>query len=216
VAVLCCATVCGATDPAQATFAGDASAGAGGRDSSVADGSNLGAAQTRGTVGGQSFASNGALAIVENPLSPGSPPPSLVTVGIPANFVATCAGLNQECFQGTAHPNEARLAITLASGTTPLAPGFYAIVPSLAGAGLVGSAEFSTTDAQCAPAGQVQAAAGSVTVSTVDGSSIAGDFQLDFSGGDHLQGEFTAPYCYLATSGICGTEVGPRPIHCEP
>ena len=207
---------CGATDPAQSSSIGDASADVhvASDASATADGTP-GSAQTQGTVGGKAFSSNGALGLLRNPLQPGATPQSVVTVVVPANFIATCAGVNQDCFQGTAHPNEVQLDITISSGTAPLARGAYALAPSLPAAGSAASASFSATDVQCTATTE-EATGGGVTVTAVDGSSITGNYQLDFPGGDHIEGQFSAPYCYLATSGTCGTEVGARPIRCVP
>jgi hypothetical protein len=205
----------GSIEPAGSRPTGiDASAAADGTNG--ADGPNPGVAKVQGTAGGQTFSSDGAVGILWGPPQMGSPAPSLVALIVAANFVATCNELKDECFQHTAHPNEAVLRVILGTGTTPLRPGAYAVTTSASGdgaAGAVVSASFTATDANCTPTTQESATGGSITVSAVDGSSIAGDFEFNFQSGDLLRGEFSAPYCNWYPNN-CGTEVAPPPVTC--
>jgi hypothetical protein len=134
--------------------------------------------------------------------------------------VCTQAGMHR------AVPSSKSLAITIApvdaAGSSALAssPGRYTITPdaSHANDGLFAQAVFVHRDADCAAALELEATAGDITITRLDGAAVEGD--LDLTGfvdtatlstpqpaGDHVTGHFVADSCPVLG-------VDPSPLIC--
>jgi hypothetical protein len=123
---------------------------------------------------------------------------SQAQAGVIVTNVANACGVLQ------AHgnpPNATSLELVVSALGSSVATGNYAIVPQGYGA----SASYATVDGNCNPSFVDGATGGSITLTTVSGSTIAGTFDLTF-GSDHLTGSFSAPICtYSAGDGGTST-----------
>jgi hypothetical protein len=85
------------------------------------------------------------------------------------------------------------VAVTAMGGS--VATGTYGVVSQGFGA----SASYATEDTSCNTSFSENASSGSVTLTTVSASTVAGTFDLTF-GSDHLTGSFSAPICSYTTA----------------
>ena len=83
------------------------------------------------------------------------------------------------------------------SGTRPLEPASYDVMPGAWSPTAAGPrAYFSADDTQCRQIVSNSDATGTITLTAIDASHVAGSFDLAFSpNGDHLTGTFSAPVC---------------------
>ncbi len=94
-------------------------------------------------------------------------------------------------------PGATSLVVAVSAMGGSVATGTYGVVSQGFGA----TASYATQDATCNTSFSETASGGSVTLTTVSGSSVAGTFDLTF-GTDHVTGSFSAPICgYSAGDG---------------
>jgi ethanolamine utilization microcompartment shell protein EutS len=108
-----------------------------------------------------------------------------------------------------------QIATRSASGVSaPTALGNYPIYTAAgvgAASGNVSLARYQTSDATCAAMSDYEATSGSVTLTRIDASSYAGDFDITFSDSGtgsvvgHLTGSFNANLCAALGPTIGGT-----------
>jgi hypothetical protein len=82
---------------------------------------------------------------------------------------------------------------------TSVATGTYSF-PDAGNQGGVAEAQYLVDDPQTT---LLPATRGSVTISQVGASTIAGSFDISFATGDHLSGTFVAPTCRVAADAGC-------------
>jgi hypothetical protein len=104
-------------------------------------------------------------------------------------------------------PDASNLRLLVWTGGTSVPTGTYAISVLDGGTGTspLATATYSLTDAKCAPKIGEDAVGGSITLTTSDQTTVAGTFDVTFSGGDHLTGSFSASVCPLFDGGGAGT-----------
>ena len=86
-------------------------------------------------------------------------------------------------------------------------PGQYAIGATTT---TTAAAAFTAEDAKCKPTSDEQATHGTITLTQITTTTVAGTFDLTFANGDHLTGSFEAPVCTGTTlpgqtSTTCGS-----------
>ena len=210
---------------ARATMdAGDGAMGDGTFDwSSVDDAASLrmdaseGFATRRGTLAGSPFAARGAIAF--RGFSKPGPLPDRAQIGIPLNFGWTCAFVSAGPqtsgttlpFANVSFANQELLTITVVTqdpsqpdASSSLMPGTYPIVTGDGGPEtMFATADHSTLDSCCGRPTHDSATNGSVSLSDVGvatvagtfGPTLSGTFDLTFSNGDRVIGDFAAPLC---------------------
>jgi hypothetical protein len=168
-------------------------------DSSLRSDASEGSAIVSGTIEGHPFSPRGALGLFYKP-----PIPALVQVVIPASYNLTCAVLQSPSQYTTPilFANQADLELSLQSvptpaGLPPLTPGKYSVVTDGGTASMTAGGTYLALDADCGHPNMVSASSGNVTISMVNTTVISGAFDLVFSNGDHLMGQFSAPTCVM-------------------
>jgi hypothetical protein len=109
-------------------------------------------------------------------------------VVIVTNFANTCSILGH----GGNPPNAQVLEFAASTAGSVVPPGQYSIGAT---ATTTAAAAFTADDAQCKPTSTEQATMGTITLTQVTTSTVAGSFDLTFANGDHLVGTFAAPVC---------------------
>jgi hypothetical protein len=141
-----------------------------------------------GTIGGDSVVATDAIAL-QGPSSGLIPNSAEIILTNLSSFCAVEQGHHNP-------PNAQELTLSVFEYVGSLGPGTYGIGSS---SSELGEATFSATDTNCNPtaasAGVGLATSGTITLSSVSATEIAGSFDLTFSGGDHLTGTFSAPVC---------------------
>jgi hypothetical protein len=100
--------------------------------------------------------------------------------------------------------NSVSLFIELgAPGTTPVAAGSYPITSNQTLTESQAIASLSTTDATCVSVVNLEATAGTITVTSVSTTSVSGTYSLTFNGldggaGGTLTGSFTTALCTVS------------------
>ena len=95
-----------------------------------------------------------------------------------------------------------RLYVRVVGASGAIAAGTY----MLNGPGGVGGAvSLLVQDQNCTPTVQQTATTGSVTLTTVSSSTVAGSFDVTFPTGDHVTGTFSGPVCTFSTPGDATT-----------
>jgi hypothetical protein len=160
-----------------------------------------GSVSVSGTVDGMPLAVTEVVALL------GSQPQGHVSnadvVVIVTNFANTCAILGHG-----GNPPSAQVLELAASATGSTVPtGQYVIgaTPTTTAA-----AGFTAQDATCTPTSDEQATKGTITLTQVTDTTIAGSFDVTFANGDHLTGTFAAPVCVGLvlpgnTDPVCGS-----------
>lgn len=164
-------------EPAPSTPAGDGGA-------VVADAGPSGANAVHGSVAGVSLAAASALAI-DYSTSTGAPRIAIA--------ISTHANL---CSLAGSPANATTLDLDVdAAGQPSLGPGTYAIATPLVSATIV------RADATCQQTlSDAHAGSGTITITTIDSTHVAGSFSLKFPSGS-LDGTFDAPFCARPASG---------------
>lgn len=129
-------------------------------------------------------------------------------------------GLCAAAQQGQQRQNDKTLTIVLVStnafGPATIAPGAYALNPASDPAQFA-FLTVTRNDATCGTAAEVEAASGSVTLSSVAGGRLQGTVQATLSDGGTVSGGFDAPACAIALSGdVCAGEIIPPGDACTP
>jgi hypothetical protein len=96
-------------------------------------------------------------------------------------------------------PGATALVVAVTASGGSVATGTYDIVSQGFGA----TASYATQDAMCNTSLNETASSGTVTLSSVSGSSVSGTFDLTFFS-DHLTGSFSAPICSYSTATDAG------------
>ncbi|WP_394846229.1 hypothetical protein LZC95_02045 [Pendulispora brunnea] len=93
------------------------------------------------------------------------------------------------------HKNETSLVLEVHFAGEP-APGTYAVDPSAPPSTAHASGQFTVNDATCGIAfSQPTDGGGTVTITKLDSSEVAGSFDVKFKGGGSLQGTFHRTQC---------------------
>jgi hypothetical protein len=167
-------------------------------DSSLRPDASEGSAVVSGTIEGHPLSARGALGLFYKP-----PIPPQVHVVIPVSYNLTCALLQSPSEYTTPllFANQAGLDLSLPSVVTPagppLTPGTYSVVADGGTASMTAGGTYLALDADCGSPNTVSASSGNVTISMVNTTTISGTFDLTFSDGDHLMGQFSATNCVL-------------------
>jgi hypothetical protein len=158
-----------------------------------AGGAGSGAAATAsGSVDGISLDPQGAFAYV-GPLADGGAMLYEAFIFLPG-FGSSCTPDDSVV---KANSQSLSLWIPGPSGTRPLEPATYHVMPGNWSPTLAGPlAHFYADDTQCRQIVSNSDVTGTVTLTAIDASHVAGSFDLTFSpNGDHLTGTFSAPVC---------------------
>jgi len=125
------------------------------------------------------------------------------------NVASSCAMLTAGNQPSNAKVIAIQIAVKSATGiSAPSAVGTYPMytAANVGGAnGNVALARYQTSDATCNPTSDIEASSGSVTLTRVDATIYAGNFDMTFSNGDHVTGSFNANRCDALTPTIGGT-----------
>jgi hypothetical protein len=129
---------------------------------------------------------------------------------------ATCAAAQSQLASGkeATFANFAELEILVANATADLAAGTYALVNRGSTATEGAIAEYATTNSSCASSGPDDASGGSVTLTAVNSSRVAGSYQVSFGTQGSFSGSFDVPICDLPAAGGNTADAG-TPV-CEP
>jgi hypothetical protein len=135
-----------------------------------------GSASVKGVVNGQPFLVQDAIGLFS------SDPPGVEAGVIIMDKTVSCAFVEQNVWPG----NAAAFMLTVNADPAVLAPGTYSVLnyPSVRFQYL-GICLATVEDAQD----------GTVTLTKVDSSTVAGGFDVILKNGDHVTGEFSAPVC---------------------
>ena len=166
-------------------------------------------ASVNGTVGGQPMNAQDSASNVYS-----FDPDSEVLVYI-MNVANSCTMLTASQQPSNAKVIAIQIATRSASGVSaPTALGNYPIYTAAgvgAASGNVSLARYQTSDPTCAAMSDYEATSGSVTLTRIDASSYAGDFDITFSDSGtgsvvgHLTGSFNANLCAALGPTIGGT-----------
>jgi hypothetical protein len=83
-----------------------------------------------------------------------------------------------------------QLGASAVGSTVPLGQYVIGATPTTTAA-----AGFTAQDATCNPTSDEQATSGTITMTQVSTTTVAGSFDVTFANGDHLTGTFSAPVC---------------------
>ncbi len=114
------------------------------------------------------------------------------------NRAAADCGLLLESNPDTNFANFAYLSLGVVSGDGTVGPGTYAI----AGGNVGASEEYATSSATCEEALDVTATSGSITLTEVSATSVAGTYDVTFGTQGSFTGSFEASVCTLPDGGI--------------
>jgi hypothetical protein len=153
--------------------------------SSSSGGAGSGTASVTGTIQGAAVPASDAVGL-SSVASGGS---EAAVGAIITNVASACTVLQDH---GNP-PGATALIVAVSAMGGSVATGTYAVVTQGFGA----TASYATQDATCNTSFSENASGGSVTLTTVSGSTVAGTFDLTF-GSDHLTGSFSAPICSYA------------------
>jgi len=157
--------------------------------SSSSGGGGNGTASVTGTIQGATVPAGDAVGL--DSVASGS---SEAAVGAIITNVASACSVLQD--HGNP-PGATALVVAVSAMGGSVATGTYSIVSQGFGA----TASYTTEDTTCNTSFSENASSGSVTLTTVSGSTVAGTFDVTF-GSDHLTGSFSAPICnYSAGDG---------------
>jgi hypothetical protein len=138
-----------------------------------------------GTVGGRALVVNDVVALVGSLADGGTEREVLVDI---ASVHGACARLVR--VPDASVPNETVLTVGVATLGSAIGPGTYSTATSLPSL----QATFKSSDSSCA-ATLTDATSGTLTLTTVSASLVAGDFDLFFGTSGRLTGNFMAPVC---------------------
>jgi hypothetical protein len=145
-----------------------------------------------GTAGGAPLAVTDEVAFVGTGMENG------VTQAYAGVFITNVAGTCGILQRGANPPSLQMLQIAVGAPGSTVTAGSYALGSSTTS---TASALFQAEDATCTPTTNEQASSGTITLSSVDGSTVKGSFDLTFANGDHLTGSFSAPVCDASLAG---------------
>lgn len=125
----------------------------------------------------------------------------------------TCAALNTTA---TSYANADALALTVLDATGNVSPGTYDISPD---AGLNASpaafAAFKTTTSTCGDGLDLSATGGTIVLTDVSSSHVAGTFDVTFGSQGSFSGSFDVDTCTLPDGGL-STASGDGGVACQP
>jgi len=165
-------------------------------------------ASVNGTIGGQPVDAKDA---TSNVYSFDADSEELVYI---MNVANSCTMLTASQQPSNAKVIAIQVATKSASGVS--APTMMGNYPVYTAAGIGGAsgnvalARYQTSDATCTPTSDFEATSGSVTLTRIDASVFAGNFDLTFSDGNgqvtgHVTGSFNASHCDALGPSIGGT-----------
>jgi hypothetical protein len=160
---------------------------------SSSSGGGSGTASVSGTIQGAAVPATDSVGLSSVSTQNGV---SEAAVGAIITNIANACGVLQD--HGNP-PGATALVVAVSASGGSVATGTYGIVSQGFGA----TASYATQDMNCNPSLNETATGGSVTLTSVSGSSVSGTFDLTFSG-DHLTGSFSAPICNYSTSADAG------------
>jgi hypothetical protein len=147
-----------------------------------------GSASVSGSIKGITIPTNNAVGV--NGTTTVNGPTQPVAGAHLANVGNICTTLQMN--QVPASSDVLDVSVVGATGAAAVAPGTYKLN---APGGIGGAVLFTVQDQNCVPTLQTVATVGSVTLTTVSSSTIAGTFDATFPTGDHVTGSFSAPVC---------------------
>jgi hypothetical protein len=167
-------------------------------------GSGTGTATVSGTVDGGSLTPVSTLGYATVVTCPDAGSVAFAFSGI-ADFVASCTSLQSDKANST---TLGMFVLRFGQQTQqPIAPGTYSVsvgFPTPDDAGVISfvSATFEKLGAACQRTVSSDATSGTIVISSVSSTSIAGTFDLTFGGG-RLTGTFNSPICSIPEAIIC-------------
>ncbi len=166
-------------------------AGCGGQSGAATTAIDAGTTEVNGTIDGIGLTRAYAVAVPDNSNASGG-------IGGPTDeYTRLVLGIaNQPLTCGTGNlPNSSFLGISITTqGTLPVGLGSYSIETNLTSS-LDNVAALIVTDSTCTEASPAGVVGGTVMITTVTDSVIAGSFTLAFDSGEALHGTFAAPVC---------------------
>ncbi|HEY6461863.1 MAG TPA: hypothetical protein VIY73_16975 [Polyangiaceae bacterium] len=135
----------------------------------------------------------------------------VLSVGLSNRGDSTCAALQQNVVQpqNVEYANLEALLLIVVSPNGTSAPGTYAIPGSTGTAGIQAGAQLDTTNASCAPAIHVSADGGSITLTAVSTTEVAGTYDVTFGSQGSYSGTFDVPLCDVQSGGAgAGSNAG--------
>jgi len=163
-------------------------------------GGSSGPASVNGNIGGESM---GAQDAVSNVTTQGADSQGFIFI---TNAPATCSKL-----QANQQPKNAKALgigvanVTASNFSAPTGTGTFTVYPSSSvGLGNAAVVEYVATNATCQPIADIEATSGTVTLTRVDNNGYAGSFDITFSDGSHVTGNFTASRCAALSDTISG------------
>lgn len=128
-----------------------------------------------------------------------------------ADFVASCNAIQTQSLKAGSTTLTLSVIRAGLSAQQPISPGTYTVSPNpvvdLTGSVMIVQANFDKLDNACRSklsGSQGDATSGTIMISSIT-DNIVGTFELNFSGGGHLSGNFNAPGCTLSSSLLCGS-----------
>ena len=149
-----------------------------------------GSASVTGTVSGRPVLTDNAMTIV---LTTTTQAQTITSWTIDITTYAHACGCS-----GGANVQNVTLVIGALGTTIPTGKYSFGVDAGTNPQGAAASAHYYLADPSL-PATLVDATSGSVDISLINASIVAGDFDISLSSGDHLTGTFSAPTCAVAT-----------------
>jgi hypothetical protein len=166
-----------------ALAAGALAMACGGKTSGTAGGATV---SIEGSIDGETVAATDAVGLYSVASEYGD---TRVATGVlVSNLSGVCAVLQHHLDPAGA----SSLVVSVVATGNTIATGTY---PVSATADPSASVFYGVQDADCGQSTSVQASGGTVTLATIDSTTIAGSFDVRFASGDHLTGTFSAPVC---------------------
>lgn len=160
-------------------------------------------ASVNGNIGGQGMSAQDAIS-------------NIITVGTDSSAGILIINSGNMCARLSAgqQPRNAK-AILIETGTRagstispPTATGAYTVYSQANIVGKTGNValvRYQATDVNCVTVSDIEATAGTVTLTRIDASGYSGTFDMTFSDTSHVTGSFTANKCTALTASIGGT-----------
>jgi hypothetical protein len=193
--------------------------GSGGSGSSASSTVGDGSATVTGTFSGQTLTVQSAVVGISNSPSAGLSDADIInytdeTVIALINLPNTCGmiGATSDSFNA---PNT-QLLLLVINTASPIMPGTFELAQTT---GSISYAEYTASNATCAVASTEQSVSGSIVLSTVTSSELAGSFDVTLSPvnamgaivnpsiTDRVTGSFSAPVCAAFSTAVVSTGV---------
>lgn len=132
-------------------------------------------------------------------------PDSGITSSYAAAFLTDQAGTCGLFHQKVNPANSKALSFIVSGKDAVVNPGTYAVTAPGSGSGTQANVGYVENDAVCTKTGNGYAQSGTLTLTTVTPTTIAGTFDATFAGGDRVTGSFSAPVCDVQLRDLVGS-----------